>query len=88
MGAVGPVWVPRWFCVADRPKAMLLLWFYLFYVLESSFCAIWALCAFRWLGGRLLGEAARSAYGVFSWCRCLVISLVFPTLIFELGISF
>ena len=32
--------------------------------------------------------AARSACGVFSGCRCLVVGLVFPTSVFGVGISF
>ena len=32
--------------ITDRSKAVLLLWFYLFCVLESNLCAVWALCTF------------------------------------------
>ena len=29
-----------YFCITDRSKAIVLLWFHLFYVLESNFCAV------------------------------------------------
>ena len=31
---------PKLFYITDRSKAILLLWFHLFYVLESIFCAV------------------------------------------------
>ena len=36
------------FCVTDRSKAILLWWFFLFYVLvfKNNFCAVGALCVF------------------------------------------
>ena len=32
--------------------------------------------------------AAHSAYEVFSWYKCLIVSLVFPTLVFGVGVFF
>ena len=37
------------FYITDRSKAILLLWFYLFCVLESNVCAVWALCTFSYV---------------------------------------
>ena len=51
-------------------------------------CVFVFLFGFGWLGGRLLWVAARSACGVFSGCRCLVVSLVFPTSVFGVVIFF
>ena len=34
--------------ITGRSKAILLLWFYLFYVLESNFCAVCTLCMFSY----------------------------------------
>ena len=36
------------FYITDRSKAILLLWFHLFYVLESHFCAVLTLCTFSY----------------------------------------
>ena len=35
-----PLPQPQLFYILGRSKAILLLWFYLFYVLESNFCAV------------------------------------------------
>ena len=32
--------------------------------------------------------AAHSAYEMFSWYKCLIVSLVFPTLVFGVGVFF
>ena len=32
--------------------------------------------------------AAHSAYEVFSWYKCLIVRLVFPTLVFGVGVFF
>ena len=87
---VGPVWPPRWFCVADRPKAMLLLRFHLFYVLESSFCAIWALCAFSYFIWVQMAGWPPVVGWLLAVCFLGVVPVcqfVFPTSVFGVGIS-
>ena len=69
--------------------------FYCFTSWCLKFCAICALCMFSYLSLVLVTEwlpiwiiAAYSAYDMFSWYKCLIVNLVFPTSVFGVGISF
>ena len=50
-------------------------------------CAVGALCMFsEWPPfGKI---AAHSAYEMFSWCKCLIVGLVFPASVFGVGAFF
>ena len=80
-------------CVTDRSKAILLWWFFLFYVLVFKIFVLLApyvcfhICSefgvTEWPpAGRM---AAHLAYDMFSWYRCLIVGLVLPTSAVGLG---
>ena len=52
----------------------------MFCVLESTFCAVWALCGFSYFSSVQVAAwpAAHSAYYMFSWYRYLSVVLIIP----------